>query len=183
MTTIPLDNTNTNTSSEPTPSPQYEADARAKIAALRVIAADFTSPEPRSLTDAEKRLISATPRPFVEKAVNFGVIAPVVGQASKADLADMGDGEAYASAYGLLIDELESTVKLVRKAVALRRLKSSKSARSIYRMAKSYVLTEGGDDVETHVQEMKKALRRRPRTAAATPASPPTTPKPPEPPK
>ena len=177
MTTIPLDNTNTNTSSEPTPSPQYEADARAKIAAVRVIAADFIAQEPRSLTDAEKRVISATSRAFVEKAVNFGQAVPVMSQASKADLADMGDGEAYARAYGLLIDELEATIQLVRKAVALRRLKSSKSARSIYRMAKSYVLTEGGDDVKTHVQEMKKALRRRPRTAAATPASPPHPPK------
>jgi len=42
-------------------------------------------------------------------------------------------------------------------------------------MAKSYVLTEGGDDAKTHVQEMKKALRRPPRTGK-TPASPPTLP-------
>jgi hypothetical protein len=168
-----LENTPT-TSSDPTPSP-HEADARAKIATLRAMAADFTAPEPRNLTTAEKRVINATPRVFVEKTVNFGQTVPVVTQATKADFADMRDGEEYAAAYTALIDELGALQQLVRKAVALRRLKSARIARSIYRMAKSYVLTEGGDDAKTHVQEMKKALRRPPRTGK-TPASPPTLP-------
>ena len=159
--------TTTLPNSETTPSPQYEADARAKIAALRAMAADFTSPEPRSLSPAEQRVINATPRVFVEKAANFGPIVPGLSQATNADFDDMRDGEAYANAYAALIDELESLRQLVRKAVALRRVKSARSARSIYRLAKSYVTVEGGDDARTHVQEMKKALRRRPRSGAA----------------
>src|SRR5256885_4187868 len=78
------------------PSSQYEADARAKIAALRAMAADFDLPEPRSLTPAERRIVSGTPRVFVEKAANFGQIVPSIGEVANADLTDMRDGEAYA---------------------------------------------------------------------------------------
>lgn len=174
MTTIPLENAPT-TTSDPVPSP-HEVDARAKIATLRAMAADFTAPEPRNLTTEEKRVINSTPRVFIEKSVNFGQSVPVVSQATKADFADMRDGEEYAAAYTAFIDELAALLQLARKAVALRRLKSARSARSIYRMAKSYVLAEGGDDAKTHVQEMKKALRRPPRPGKA-PAAPPTLPK------
>lgn len=162
---------------ETAPLSPYETDAQAKIAALRAIATDFTPPEPRSLTSAERRVVSATPRAFVEKAANFGQTVPGLSQTANADFAGMRDGEAYANAYEPLIAEIESLRQLVRKAVALRRLKSARSARSIYRMGKSYVLVEGGDDAKTHVQEMKKALRRRPRTGAAQvpPEPPPQT--------
>jgi len=167
--------TTTTTTTETTPSSPYQADAQTKIAALRAIAADFTLPEPRSLTAAERRVVTATPRAFVEKAANFGQTVPGLSQTTNADFADMRDGEAYANAYDPLIDEVESLRQLIRKAVALRRLKSARSARSIYRMGKSYVLVEGGDDAKTHIQEMKKALRRPRRTAAAqaTPEPPP----------
>jgi hypothetical protein len=143
------------------------------------MAADFTAPEPRSLTNAEKRFISGTSRAFVEKTVNFGQTVPGMAATAKADYAEMRDGEDYASAYNALIDELGLLQQIIRKVVALRRLKSARSARSIYRIAKGYVLTEGGDDAKTHVQEMKKALRRRPKAAQAktTPAAPPTLPK------
>lgn len=168
--------TNT-TTTETTPSPQYEADARTKIAALRAMAAEFASPEPRSLSPAEQRVVNGTPRAFVEKAANFGPVVPGLSQATNADFDDMRDGEAYAKAYGPLIDELGALRQLVRKAVALRRIKSARSARSIYRLAKTYVTVEGGDDARTHVQEMKKALRRRPRAGAAQtpPVTPPVT--------
>ncbi|HKS25956.1 MAG TPA: hypothetical protein VJZ76_24410 [Thermoanaerobaculia bacterium] len=139
---------------------------------MRAMAADFTAAEPRNLTAAEKRVINATPRVFVEKTVNFGQTVPLVSEATNADYPDMLDGEEYGSAYGLLIDELESLQQLVRKSVALRRLKSAKTARSIYRIAKSYVLAEGRDDAKTHVQEMKKALRRRSRAEPTPPKLP-----------
>jgi len=173
MTTT-VNTPNPTESTTPQTSPQYEADAQAKIAALRAMAADFAQPEPRSLTLAERRVIGSTPRAFVEKAANFGQAVPVVGQTTNADFAGMRDGEQYAHAYDPLIDELGSLRQLVRKAVALRRLKSTRSARSIYRMGKSYVLLDGGDDAKTHVQEMKKTLRRRPRAGAAE--APPETP-------
>ena len=166
----------TSASPETSPLSPYEMDAQAKIAALRAIAADFTPPEPRSLTVAERRVVSATPRAFVEKAVNFGQTVPGLSQTANADFAGMRDGEAYSNAYEPLIAEIESLRQMVRKAVALRRLKSARSARSIYRMGKSYVLADGGDDAKTHIQEMKKALRRRPRNGAAqTPPPAPET--------
>jgi hypothetical protein len=162
------------------PSSQYDADARAKIAALRAMAADFALPEPRSLTSAERRLVAGTSRVFVEKAANFGEIVPGISEAANADYSDMRDGEAYANAYDAFIDELESLRQLARKAVALRRLKSARSARSIYRVGKSHILVDGGDNAKTHVQEMKKALHRRRRAAEAQPPLPepptPTTP-------
>lgn len=161
------------TPTETTPSsPQYETDARAKIAALRAMAADFALPEPRSLTPAERRIVTATPRVFVEKAANFGQIVPSIGEVANADLIDMRDGEAYANAYDPFIDELESLRQLARKSVAMRRLKSARSARSIYRVGKSYMLVDGGDNAKTHVQEMKKALHGRRRAAEAQPPSP-----------
>ena len=174
METMNVNNTLTTTEVTPTEttSPQYEADARAKIAALRAMAADFALPQPRSLTSAERRVVTATPRVFVEKAANFGQAVPGLSEAANADFTDMRDGEAYANAYDALIDELEATRQLVRKAVALRRLKSARSARSIYRMGKSYMLVAGGDSAKTHVQEMKKALHRRRRAADAQAPSP-----------
>src|SRR5436190_2057768 len=75
------------------PSSQYEADARAKIAALRAMAADFDLPQPRSLTPAERRIVTGTSRLFVEKAVNFGEIVPGISEAANADFAEMRDGE------------------------------------------------------------------------------------------
>ena len=158
----------------PQTSPQYDSDARAKIAALRAIAADFAPPEPRSLTPAERRIVTATSRAFVQKAANFGQTVPGIGEAANADFNEMLDAEAYANAYDPLIDELESLRQVVRKAVALRRLKSARGARSIYRIGKSYMLVDGGDNAKTHVQEMKKALHRRRRTADAPPPSPAT---------
>ena len=170
-------NNNTQTPTETTSFP-YETDARTKIAALRAIAADFATPEPRSLTTAERRIVTATPRAFVEKATNFGQTVPSVGEAANVDLTEVRDGEAYANAYDPLIDELESLRQIVRKAVALRRLKSARGARSIYRIGKSYVLADGGDNAKTHVQEMKKALHGRRRAADAQTTSPETpTPK------
>ena len=160
----------------PTETFPFEADARTKIAVLRAMAADFTQPAPRSLTPAERSLVSATSREFVEKSVNFGHTAPSISAASNADIADMNESEAYTRAYNAFIDEIESLRQTVRKAVALRRLKTVRAARSIYRMAKSYVLTEGGDSAKTHVQEMKKALRRRRQPAAETPQTPQTPP-------
>jgi hypothetical protein len=150
----------------------YETDARTKIAALRALAADFITPEPRSLTPAERRIVTATPRTFVQKAANFGQTVQGVSDAANANFNEMLDGEAYASAYDPLIDELESLRQIVRKAVALRRLKSARGARSIYRIGKSYVLADGGDNAKTHVQEMKKALHGRRRAANAQPSSP-----------
>jgi hypothetical protein len=113
------------TTAETTPAPSpYEADARAKIALLRAMAADFALPAPRSLTPAERRIVTATPRVFVEKAANFGETVPAVSEVSNANLIDMRDGEAYANAYDAFIDELESLRQLARKSVAMRRLKT-----------------------------------------------------------
>lgn len=155
------------------PTSPFEADARAKISTLRAMSAEFTTSAPRSLTAAERRIVSATPREFVDKAVNFGQTAPNISAASNADFAEMREAEAYANAYDALIDEIETLRQVVRKAVALRRLKTARTARSIYRMGKSYVLVEGGDSAKTHVQEMKKALRRR--RPPAEPPQPPAT--------
>lgn len=166
-------------STEPEPTPttlsQYDADARAKIAVLRAMAADFALPEPRSLTSAERRIVTSTPRVFVEKAANFGEMVPGIGTASNADYAAMLDAEAYAQAYAALIDEIEALRQRVRKAVALRRLRSALTARSIYRMGKNYVLVEGGDNAKTHLTEMRRALNpRRRAVSAAPPAETPT---------
>src|ERR1051325_3935920 len=128
----------------PTETFPFEADARAKISILRAMAADFSQPTPRSLTAAERRLVSSTPREFVEKSVNFGQTAPSISTASNADFVDMRESEAYTSAYNALIDEIESLRQTVRKAVALRRLNTVRAARSTYRMGQIYVRSEGG---------------------------------------
>jgi hypothetical protein len=175
MSTVPENTAGNTVDTTTTETFPFEADARTKISVLRAMAADFTQPEPRSLTAAERRLVSATPREFVEKSVNFGQTAPSISAAANADFADMRESEAYMSAYDALIDEIESLRQTVRKAVALRRLKTVRAARSIYRMGQIYVRSEGGDRAKTHVQEMKKALRRR-RQPAEPPQTPPVKP-------
>ena len=175
MSTVTENTAGTTVDTTTTETFPFEADARTKISVLRAMAADFTQPEPRSLTAAERRLVSATPREFVEKSVNFGQTAPSISAAANADFADMRESEAYMSAYDALIDEIESLRQTVRKAVALRRLKTVRAARSIYRMGQIYVRSEGGDRAKTHVQEMKKALRRR-RQPAEPPQTPPVKP-------
>src|ERR1043166_8118524 len=94
----------------------FEADANAKVAVLRAMAADFILAEPRSLTPAERRLVSTTPADFVLKAANFGNAVPAVNEPTKSSVALLREGEAYATAYERFIAELESLRELARKS-------------------------------------------------------------------
>jgi hypothetical protein len=150
----------------PPPTNAYEADARTKIATLRAIAADFELPAPRTLTTVERRIASSTPPPFIEKAANFCEVVPSLGEAANTDSAELRDGEDYAAAYDPLIVEIQSLWEVVRKAVAFRRLKNARAARVVFRLAKTYVNIEGGDNAKTYIAEMRKALPRRRRYSA-----------------
>src|SRR5436305_14799860 len=103
MDTMNVNNALTTTEVTPaettSPSPQYEADARAKIAAVRAMAADFALPAPRSLTSSERRAATATPPAFVEKPANSGQTVPRLSEAANAAFTDMRDGWPYANAY------------------------------------------------------------------------------------
>jgi len=63
---------------------------RAKIAVLRAMAAvfvPFRSSAPSPLV--KRRVVTATPRAFVEKAVNSGQTVPALSETANADFTDM----------------------------------------------------------------------------------------------
>lgn len=163
--------TTTSTTTEPPASPDYAADARSKIDTVRQMAADFALPDGRNLTTAERRM-AATPRDFVEKATNFTEAVPAVGAAANTHVDLMRDGDAYVRAYDALADELLAAHRAVKKAVTLRKAKLARGSRSIYKIAKNYVASDGGDDAKARVDDLKKSLHRRRKAQNAEPAPP-----------
>ena len=62
----------------------------------------------------------------------------------------------------------------VGMAIASRKLKAVKVARSFYQVAKVYVNTEAGTPMKPHVEELKQTLHRK-RKTKAKPAKAPTS--------
>ena len=166
MTTIPE-----------TPGPQSEPankftpDAQEWMARLRAMAAEFPDEvDPKPLTLAEIRLARATTAAALENAAILSEAAPAVGSAVVTDAVELRDAIAFELAYGGVREEARALARHIDLAILRRKLKAARSARGLYRVAKSFVTVDAGDAVRPHVAEMKRSLRNRRRAKAdATP--------------
>ena len=103
---------------------------------------------------------------FVEAAPGVDVV----------DAAELRDAIAFELAYEGVRDEALALARRIDHAILRRKLKASKSTRSLYRIAKGYVTLDVGDSVRPHVAEMKRSLTRRPsKKSAAQPEPAPKT--------
>ncbi|HEX7150503.1 MAG TPA: hypothetical protein VF618_03370 [Thermoanaerobaculia bacterium] len=170
MTTIPdVSNPIPNPTPVSEPANKYTPDAQERMARLRAMAAEFPDEaNPKALTMAEIRLSRGTSVTTLENAAVLVEAAPAVGGAV-ADVVELRDAIAFELAYGGVRDEARALARRIDLAILRRKLKASKSARGLYRMAKGYVTMDAGDAVRPHVTEIKRSLapRRRRKTAAA----------------
>jgi hypothetical protein len=152
----------------------FLADAQAKIAQIRAVAAAFDDPlEPRPLTSAEIRLARATSTTFLEKSALFIEASPNVGELTLADATSMREAALAELAYDGLLDEAAALQRRVRAFIVRRKLKAARSARALYRTARGFVTTDAGDNLKPHVDQMKRALKRPAKKAATPPVTPP----------
>src|ERR1700682_3902806 len=164
---------------DPTPIPTTNpnpllADAQAKIAQLLTLAASFPEePGQNSLTSTDLRLATATSAQFLERAAQLAEAVPVVGAAVDTNVTVLRNAVYSELAYGALVDQLNTLARQVGMAIASRKLKAVKVARSFYKVAKVYVSTDAGAPMKPHVQELKQTLQRK-RKKAAKPAKAPT---------
>jgi len=166
MTTIP-----------DTPGPQSEPanrftpDAQERMTRLRNMAATFPDDaDPKPLTPAEIRLARGTSVAALEHAAVLIDSAPVVGGGGAiADAADLRDAIAFELAYSGVRDEARSLARSIDLAILRRKLKATRAARGMYRVAKGFVTVDAGDSVRPLVTGMKQALagKRRKKTATA----------------
>jgi hypothetical protein len=143
----------------------FTRDAQERVSRLRALAAEFPDEiNPRPLTVAEVRLARATTVTALEKAALFTEAAPGVSN-GVADATALREVIAFELAYGGLRDEALAMARRVDHAILRRKLKAVRATRGLYRLAKSYVAVDVGDNVRTHLGEMKRALvrtRRKP---------------------
>jgi len=144
-----------------TPKPvanRFTPDAQDRTARLRAIVADLPDEaDPKPLTLAQIRLARATSVAALEKAAVFVEAAPGV---DVVDAAELRDAIAFELAYEGVRDEALALARRIDHAILRRKLKASKSTRSLYRIAKGYVTLDVGDSVRPHVAEMKRSLVR-----------------------
>ncbi len=152
------------------PANKFTPDAQKRMSHLRAIAAEFADEAaPRPLTTAEIRLARSTSAATLENAAVFIEAAPDVG-AAVADAGELREAIAFELAYGGVRDEARALARRVDMAILRRKLKASKAARGLYRVAKGYVTVDAGDSVRPHVAEIKRSLVVRRRKTPAVPA-------------
>lgn len=167
---------------DPTPTPITNpnpllADAQDKIAQVRALAAAFPEePDQNTLTIQDRRLATATPVQFLERAAQLAEAVPTVGAAVDTNVTVLRDAIYWELAYSALVDQINTLARQVEMAIFSRKLKAVKVARSLYQVAKVYVGTDAGTPMKPHVQELKQTLHRKRKTSAKAPAAPPPTP-------
>ena len=112
-----------------------------------------------------RHLSLSTTIPFLEKSALFVEAAPAVGATVATEAALMREAVLSELAYGGVLDEAQALVRRVKTVIARNKLKAALAARALYRLGKGFVTSDAGDGVKTHVAEMKRTLRKRPRKA------------------
>ena len=144
----------------PPPSNRYTADAEARMTSIREMADQFPDePDPVLLSPSEIRLARATSAEAIEKAAVFVHAAPDLGSLV-ADTNEMRDAIAFEQAYVGVRDEARSLARRVDRAIMRRKLKASRVARGVYRLAKGYVTTPQGDALRSHVADLKLTISK-----------------------
>ncbi|HEX9986063.1 MAG TPA: hypothetical protein VGF69_22570 [Thermoanaerobaculia bacterium] len=165
MTTIP---------DVPSPTPaddpanKYTPDAQERMTRLRSMAEEFPDEaDPKPLTSADIRLARGTSVTTLENVAILVEAAPALNEVG--DVVELRDAIAFELAYGGVRDEARALARRIDLAILRRKLKASKTARGLYRVAKGYVTLDAGDAVRPHVTEIRRSLapRRRRKPAAA----------------
>jgi hypothetical protein len=142
---------------------RFTADARKRIALLRMVAADLTEdPKRRTLRPTEIRLARHTSAVALEKAAVFAESEPI-GR-NIVDPMELREVIAFELAYGGVRDAALVLAREIDLAILRRKLKSVLAVRALYRVAKAYKTFDAGDKSHTHLAELKRALvvtRRR----------------------
>ena len=160
------------------PANKYTPDAQERMTRLRTMASEFPDDtDPKALTPSEIRLARRTSAIALESAAVLMEAQPAVGAGGVADAVELRDAIAFEIAYGGVRDEARALARRIDLAIMRRKLKASKAARGLYRVAKGYITVDAGEPVRPHVAEMKQALggsrRRRKKPATApTPSTP-----------
>ncbi|HEY4639872.1 MAG TPA: hypothetical protein VII75_00885 [Thermoanaerobaculia bacterium] len=155
------------------PANKFTPDAQERMTRLRTMAAEFPDEaDPKPLTLAEIRLARGTSASALENAAILIEAAPAVGNAVAADAVQLRDAIAFELAYGGVRDEAHVLARRIDLAIMRRKLKATKAARGLYRVAKGFITVDAGDSVRPHVTEMKQALRGRRRKKPAAVAAP-----------
>lgn len=154
------------------PANKFTPDAQERIARLRTMAAEFPDEaDPRPLSSAEIRLAHSTSVAALENAAVLIEAAPTLGS-TVADAVELREAIAFELAYGGVRDEARVLARRVDLAIIRRKLKAAKSARGLYRVAKSFTTVDAGDAVRPHVTEMQRSLRTRRRRKPVAPPGP-----------
>jgi hypothetical protein len=136
---------------------RYTPDAQERVARLRAMVAEFPDEaEPRPVTTREMRVVRRTSVAALEKAASLAEAAPVIGGVANA--AELRDAIAFELAYGGVRDEAAALARHIDQAILRRKLKAVRATRGLYRVAKGFVTLDAGDNVRTHVDEMKRTL-------------------------
>jgi hypothetical protein len=147
----------------------FTPDAQARRAALRAMSDEFPDEADRQpLTRDEVSLIRATPLAALEKAVVIAEAAPNIG-AMFPNLEVVREAIAFELAYNAVRDDGRAFVRNIDLAILRKKKQPTKIARDIYRVAKSFITTDAGDPIRTHVADMKRLLRRPRRGKVTTP--------------
>lgn len=155
------------------PANKFTPDAQERMARLRTMAAEFPDEaDPKPLTLAEIRLARATSLAALENAAVLIEAAPAVSGAVAADAVALREAIAFELAYGGVREEARVLARRVDLAILRRKLKATKSARGLYRVAKSFTTVDAGDSVRPHVTEMQNSLRTRRRRKPVAPPGP-----------
>src|SRR5215212_2672884 len=118
------------------PANKFTPDAQKRMSHLREIAAEFPDdPDPKPLTTAEMRLARGTTAATLETAAVFIEAAPDLGNAV-ADVVALREAIAFELAYGGVRDEARALARRIDLAILRRKLKASRAARGLYRVAK-----------------------------------------------
>lgn len=154
------------------PANKFTPDAQERMARIRAMAAAFPDDaDPRPLTTAEVRLARSTSAATLESAAIFVEAAPSVG-GPVANAGELRDAIAFELAYAGVRDEARALARRIDHAIMRRKLKATRAARAVYRMAKGFLTVDAGDAVRPHVTELKRSLatRRRRRIVPPTEA-------------
>lgn len=130
------------------------------MARIREMADQFPDEaDPALLSPSELRLARATSAEAIEKAAVFVHAAPDLG-GLVADTIEMRDAIAFEQAYVGVRDEARSLARRVDRAIMRRKLKASRVARGVYRLAKGYITMPEGDALRTHVADLKRTISK-----------------------
>ena len=145
---------------------RYSADAAARMAALRALAADFPyEPDPTPLTRSERSISSKTSVAAIEKSAVFAEAAPRLNNGI-VDVDRARDAVAFELAYGGLGEEAFAFYRRVILAVYRRKLEPAKAARKLYKVAQVHAPSDA--TIQTHVADLKRTIVSRRKKTAPT---------------